>query len=262
MLNSPSETTIVMKRITAIAALLVLGFSLPKLVAADPAPLSVEAAAGFPYSMVGQLVFTSGDGDYQGSGTLIHRRSVLTAGHNLWDEFSGWSTDVEFNRGRHGDEMLSQDIATRLFLFSGYRTTVFKFGSTSEQAFANDLGGLRFAADVAGGTFVGWKAKTSLLLEDANCIAVGYGAVTHSGDEPLFVEPTGGFEIVRGGFFENYGITFEGGMSGGPVLVEAAPGDWRVMGVIVAGTEKPNPSGGIRALNSAAATFISTYLRR
>jgi len=251
-----------MKRITAFAALLVLGFSLPQTQAVDPAPLTPEEAVQYPYSMVGQLIFTSGDDDYQGSGTLIHRRSVLTAAHNLWDEYNGWSTDMEFNRGRYGEEMLSQDIATRLFLFSGYRSAVFNNGSDSEYAFARDIGGLRFEENVADGNFVGWKAKTSLLLEDTYCIAVGYGADVHNGDDPLFVEPAGGFEIVRGGFFENYGITFESGMSGGPVFVEYTPGDWRVMGVIVAGTDEPDPSGGIRALNSGAATFISTYLKR
>ena len=230
-------------------------------VGANPVVLPTTDSQQFPFTMVGQLIFRSGGDDFQGSGTLINKRSVITAAHNLWDEVGGFSVDIEFNRGRQGAEMLSQDVAERKFIFAGYRSAVHTNGSDSTLAFARDIGGLRFSEPVADGSYVGWKAQPSLLTGDGYNIAVGYGAEVHSGDDPLYVEPDGGFEAVRGAFFENYGITFEAGMSGGPVLMELQPNDWRVVGVIVAGTDDPDPSGGIRVLNSSSATFIRTYLR-
>jgi len=73
------------------------------------------------------------------------------------------------------------------------------------------------------------------------------------------VEPNFGFDIIYGAFLENLSLTFEGGMSGGPVFAEVAEGDLRLTGVIVAGSDDP-PSGGIRALNAGAARFLKTYL--
>ena len=76
----------------------------------------------------------------------------------------------------------------------------------------------------------------------------------------LFVEPRSSFYQTYSAFFENDSLTFEGGMSGGPVFAQVAPNDLRIVGVIVAGSDDP-PSGGIRAINAVAARFISTYLR-
>ena len=101
---------------TALAALT------PALRAADvayPALLGEELTKKFPYSMTGQVIFSSGDRDYQGSATVVFKRSVLTAAHNLWDSENGWSTNVEFNRSRNGTATPNQAFAHRLFVFAG-----------------------------------------------------------------------------------------------------------------------------------------------
>ncbi len=219
-----------------------------------------DSTQKFPYSMTGQLIFTSGRSDFQGTGTTIYGRSVLTAAHNLWDAQTGWSTNVEFNRARYGRKIDSQVFARRLFVYGGYAAPTIRYGADSSRAFANDLGGLRFSSAPANGSFAGWSPDNTPLTGDAYNIALGYGADTHSGDELLFVTPSLNFYQTRGAFFENDSLTFEGGMSGGPVFAEVEPGEFRVVAVIVAGSDDP-PSGGVRAINDGGARFIRTYLQ-
>lgn len=210
--------------------------------------------------MAGQIIFSSGDSDYQGSGTVVNKLSVLTAAHNVWDVDGGWSYDMEFNRARSGQQIATRVMASRVFVFGGYQNAVRRFGSDSERAFAYDLGGLRFRTMPAAGSFAGWKADLSLVTGDTYNICIGYGADTHTGDDMLFVEPKLSFYQTYSAFFENDTLTFEGGMSGGPVFAQVAPNDLRIVGVIVAGSDDP-PTGGIRAINAAGARFISVYLK-
>ncbi len=225
-----------------------------------PSLLGDELSKTFPYSMSGQLIFTSGDSDYQGSGTVVHRRSVLTAAHNLWDADEGWSYSVEFNRGRSGRKIAKQTYSARLFVLGGYQSFAGRYGADSTRAFAYDLGGIRFTQPPADGSFAGWKSDVRLLTGNNYNICLGYGAESHSGDDLLFVEPGKSFISTYGAFMENTSLTFEGGMSGGPVFAELPDGSLRIVGLIVAGSIDP-PSGGIRAINAAGAQFIAKYLR-
>ena len=225
-----------------------------------PAPVGAELTKKFPYSMAGQLIFASGDTDYQGSGTVVNKLSVLTAAHNVWDADNGWSYDMEFNRARSGQKIAAKVMASRLFVFGGYQSAAARYGPDSVRAFAYDLGGVRFNMMPADGSYAGWKSNLSLLTGNTYNICIGYGAETHTGDDMLFVEPNLSFYQTYNAFFENDSLTFEGGMSGGPVFAEVAPNDLRIVGVIVAGSDDP-PTGGIRAINAAGARFISVYLR-
>lgn len=219
-----------------------------------------DFVAQFPFSMAGQLIFASGSSDYVASGTVVYKRSVLTAAHNCWDIDNGWSTNIEFNRARVGESTPHQYFARRVYVFGGYQSMARTRGADSVMAFASDLGGLRFPTALAGGNYAGWRADTRLLTGETPNIALGYGAEQHSGDEMLYVEPEFAFAPIYGAFFESDHLTFEGGMSGGPVFAEIATGDFRIAGIIVAGSATP-PSGGIRVLNAAAARFLQTYLR-
>lgn len=225
-----------------------------------PAIIGAELMNKFPYSMAGQIIFSSGDSDYQGSGTVVNKLSVLTAAHNVWDVDGGWSYDMEFNRARSGQKIATRVMASRVFVFGGYQNAVRRFGSDSNHAFAYDLGGLRFKTMPAAGSFAGWKADLSLVTGDTYNICIGYGADTHTGDDMLFVEPKLSFYQTYSAFFENDTLTFEGGMSGGPVFAQVAPNDLRIVGVIVAGSDDP-PTGGIRAISASGARFISVYLK-
>ena len=225
-----------------------------------PAPLGAELTRKFPFSMAGQLIFKNGASYYEGTGTVVYQRSVLTAAHNLWSPEAGWSTDMRFNRARNGASAASRQSANRLFVFGSYRNAAAQYGQESVRAFANDLGGLRFNGMPASGMYAGWRADTTLLTAGRTSIGLGYGAETHSGDELLIVRSSTPFNPILGAFLENFSLTFEAGMSGGPVLVEVAPNEFRIVGVVVAGSEKP-PAGAIRAIDAAGAAFINTYLR-
>ncbi len=253
-----------MKRFLAIlllASTAAMGFASD---ADRPQTLALETARTFPYNVIGQLFFSSGASDYIGSGTVIRPSSILTAGHNLYDPQTGWSTDVLFVRGAYGRTSLSEHYASRTFLLSGYRANASRYGAEHVYTFAADIGGVRFPAAVADGAFAGWTTNRSLLTGPAYKIAVGYGAEgEHSGDYPLFVEPVLGFRQTAGGFYENTSIYFEGGMSGGPAFVRNEKEDLYVAGVIVSGSSGVGDyvSGGIRVINSAVASFIRNHLR-
>jgi V8-like Glu-specific endopeptidase len=244
---------------TILAAVVALAPALTAQNVAYPTVLSGEFTQAFPYSMAGQLIFTSGKLDYQGSGTVVYKRSVLTAAHNCWDVDNGWSTYMEFNRARNGSAVPNQAYARRIFVFAGYQGNARRYGADSARAFSADLGGVRFPKALAGGSYSGWRADTRLLTGDSYNIALGYGADQHNGDNLLFVEPSFSFNTIYGAFLENESLTFEGGMSGGPVFAETAEGDLRLAGIIVAGSDDP-PTGGIRALDAAASRFLRTYL--
>jgi hypothetical protein len=229
-----------------------------------PQPFGQQNARTFPYSMIGQLLFDNGRRSYLGSGTVIRPRSVLTAGHNLFDPRTGWSTDVEFRRSNYGEnDYLSRQFARRLWLLGGYRSNAIYYGPESAWAFAQDMGGLVFRETVGGGGYAGWVADLPLLLESSNSILLGYGAESHSGEELLYVEPNVSFYRIIGPFLENDSIYIEGGMSGGPAFARMDDGQLYVAGVVVSASGDPesaDATGGIRALNAKAATFIRNYL--
>jgi hypothetical protein len=185
---------------------------------------------------------------------------VLTAAHNLWDPVNGWSIDMRFNRARSGSASASQERPSGMYVFGSYRTAAARYGQDSVRAFASDLGGLRFRSMPANGMYVGWRADTRLVGAGAPVMCLGYGGQFHSGDDLLVVKTAAGFSPLAGGFMESTALTFEGGMSGGPILSEVAPDDFRVVGIVVAGSDDP-PAGGIRALDAEAASFINSYLR-
>lgn len=243
-----------------IAALLLAFGSLAAQAIDQPAALGPEVMKRLPYSMAGQLVFRSGSSYYQGSGTVVYSRSVLTAAHNLWDPVNGWSTDTRFNRAKAGTGSASQERPNRLFVFGSYRTAAARYGQNSARSFASDLGGLRFNEMPASGMYAGWRADARLVGPGAPVLCLGYGGQFHSGDELLIVRSASGFFPVVGAFMESTALMFESGMSGGPIFSEVAPDDFRVVGVIVAGADDP-PAGGIRAIDAEAVSFINTYLR-
>jgi hypothetical protein len=229
--------------------------------AADsPEPTGSTVARTYPYSMVGVLDFRSGYDEYVGSGTVVRPYSVLTAAHNLWDRWAGWSTRIYFERAVYEDEGLSRQSANRKYILAGYAQNAFYYGGDSIRTFSRDLGGVRFPATVAEGSAAGWWPNPATLTGPDYNVVLGYGAETHSGRELLSVEPGFAFYRTFGAYYENDSIVVEAGMSGGPVLAPNGNGTLFVVGLVVAGSDRP-PSSGVRVLDSVAARFIRTYLR-
>ena len=251
-----------MKRSAALLlTLLVASSTLLEAEFAYPQRTSHSFTRTFPYSLVGQLEFDSGRRTYIGTGTVIRAKSVLTAAHNLYDVNKGWSTDILFRRGQHGDEAISESRPNRLFVLGGYQSKVAYYGGDSVRALANDTGGLRFSTPVANGAYAGWSTDLSLLTSGAYNVALGYGAeFGHSGDDLLYVEATESFYRTFGAFYENESIYVERGMSGGPVFAIDDDGELYLCATIVASADDPI-AGGIRVFDRKVADLIRNYLR-
>lgn len=228
-----------------------------------PYKVDLQTSRTLPYTLIGQLYFASGRQDYLGSAVAIKDRSVLTAGHNLYDAETGWSTELELRRGAYGNSVLSEQYASRVYLLSGYRARANYFGGDDIRTFALDLGGLRFPKAVAGGAFAGWSTDVSLITNSAaRKMIIGYGAEgANTGDYPLTVSTQRPFSRVQGAFLESNEVYFEGGMSGGPIFVADGEGNLVVTGVVVSASKKPTISGGVRVLNKKAANLIQKFLQ-
>lgn len=225
-----------------------------------PQALSPGSARAYPYNLVGQLLFNSGADPYVGSGTVVRPKSILTAGHNVYDPVGGWSTEVNYRRSNYGASALTDAFASHLYLLAGYQASVTKFGPDDVRSFAYDSAGAVFPSLLDGGHYALTAYSPLLLLSTYYRVAVGYGAEgAHTGDYPLFVRPTTSFTDTYGQFWETYSIYVEGGMSGGP-LFSYYNGIFFVTGVVVSGSVDPE-SGGIRHIDPAAYKFIYTYLK-
>lgn len=247
-----------MKRLFSLFALLAL---LPAAHAVDyPQPTGASAVQSQPGSTIGQLLFESGRNYYSGTGTVLRPSSVLTAAHNLWDASNGFSTDIVFRRGQYGARALSEQSASRVYVLSGYRENARRYSGESVRAFSFDVGAIVFRRPVANGAAAGWWANPALLQPGVETVAFGYGGEYHTGDDLLSVASRGGYFPIFGGFYESDALYFEAGMSGGPVIATAADGKRYVAGIVVASSVEP-VTGGIRILNSTAASFIRRYMR-
>lgn len=245
-----------MKRLLSLLAL-----ALPLAAVAEyPNPTGSDAARTFPFSMIGQLTFFSGNGSFIGSGTVVQPRGVLTAAHTLYDPGVGWSTDLIFKRGHYDGSDLSIRSPRRLYVLAGYQDNAGIYGPDSVRTFARDTGGMFFMKKVAGGGYLGWSTDLTLLTGKTFKLALGYGASTHSGEELLSVNAVTPFASTYGSFYESEGLGIEGGMSGGPVICTLPDGSPSIGGVVVSSSAGFPVSGGIRIVNGGVSSFILNYL--
>ena len=155
-----------MKRLLALlgAATLVLGVGARAV--DNPTRLADDTAQNFPFNLVGQVWFESGNRDYIGSGTVVRPRSILTAGHNLYDPDTGWSTNLVFRRGAYGNAVKTVAYSNRVYLLGGYRQNATYYGQNSVRTFAADTGGVLFGKLLANGGYSGWTTQTKLADEN------------------------------------------------------------------------------------------------
>ncbi len=230
--------------------------------AAQASPKSVaQLRLGDPYKYVGLLTFDSDGGEYIGSATVIKPYSLLTAGHNLYSEFSGWSTNVVFERGYNFGARESRSTASSLFVLGGYAGLVDSGKSETNLGFSRDMGGVVCFSQPADGFHAAWANSTKLLTGKSYNMLLGYGADIHSGEQLLRSSPSKSFYRIKGSFFENRSCGIESGMSGGPVFAKFN-GSWFVCAVNVSGPSAFvfNRGAGVRAIDADAEILISTEL--
>lgn len=231
--------------------------------AAQAAPTSVSnLRTGDPYRYAGLLDFFSDGAEYIGSGVVVKPYSVLTAGHNLYSEGSGWSTDVVFRRSYNLGTFASESTASQLFILGGYAAYADRGKSETNGGFSRDMGAVACFSSPAGGLYAAWKKDTTLLTGRGYKMSLGYGGEVNSGEELLRSSPTRGFFKVVAGLYENRSYGIEGGMSGGPVFAKAGS-KWYLCAVNVSGPGGKvfNRDAGVRAIDADAAKMIQTKLK-
>lgn len=250
------KSSLIMTALLALSPLVVVGDA-----AAQATPTSVAGLRNTnPYYYVGRVTMNHGNSSYIGSGTVIKPSSVLTAGHNLYDRATGWSTKVVFQRAYHNGTYASTASASRLFILGGYSSAVATYGSTSSQAFNRDTGGIICFTRPMNGGYAGWWQNPSMLTGTAYNMSLGYGGKVHSGRELLRSSPSRGFYQVYGAWYRNTSYGIEGGMSGGPLFAKSG-GNWYVVAVNVSGdTNSISTGGGVRAIDADTANLIKTNL--
>ncbi len=204
-----------------------------------PASLSRSKLKTQPYSFVGYVSFLESGSAYQGTGTVVRPRSVLTAAHILWTPGIGWSTNVKFYRARYGSSYQSVASPSRLYIHGNYMLNANVYGDTSAYTFAWDIGWMTFDSNVAGGGYSGYAKRYSALTGTNYCVAVGYGGGTY----PKYVEPSEGYYRWGGSaYYLNDSYDHEGGMSGGPVFARIKRQLYETAVIVSSG-------GGVRAID-------------
>jgi V8-like Glu-specific endopeptidase len=157
----------------------------------------------WPYSVQGHVIITYPDKkQYIGSGTMVNRHHVLTAGHVVFSKANGgWATSVQFNAAQNdGTLPFGSAFATRLVSFKGWTDSQLRDYDTGMLILDRDLGnqtgwmGLITTSDgnlngheitVAG--YPGDKGGQQLWAATAPIVSVGghqigYNAYTKGGD--------------------------------------------------------------------------------
>jgi V8-like Glu-specific endopeptidase len=163
----------------------------------------ITNTTAWPYSVHGHVIITYPDKkQYIGSGTMVNKHHVLTAGHVVFSKANGgWATSVQFNAAQNdGTLPFGSAFATYLFSFKGWTDSQLRDYDTGMLILDRDLGnrtgwmGLITTSDgnlsnhqitVAG--YPGDKGGQQLWAATAPIVSVsghqiGYNAYTKGGD--------------------------------------------------------------------------------
>ena len=230
-------------------------------------PLPSDKINEYPFNMVGKV--SSGDvgEDYtwEGSGTAISEKVVLSVAHVFFDEKRSrwWPGPFEWNL-RHSPTNQNFDMKARSYKhLDDYAEATRRFlpddGTHSWEQFQRDAITLIFYEDVAHGGWAGWW-KYSLTGRSDRMI-VGYPNLGYSDSDPrndrmhstslsgslaefTYVEHTDRLKPTASRLFISYDLSAGPGNSGGPVfgLLDYNDGstDWGVVGIVVGGTTGEN----------------------
>ncbi len=129
----------------------------------------VTNTTNWPWRVQGHLIMTYPDGQqYIGSGTMVNKHHVLTAGHNVYSEANGgWATSIEFHAAQNDNTLpYGSVLVTRLLSFRGW---------TEDQDDDWDMGMLILESEL--GDHTGWMGVISTTdenLDDHEITVAGY----------------------------------------------------------------------------------------
>lgn len=243
-------------------AAIICGSTLSDQAAAQTAPTSVASLRNTPpYNTVGRITILHGDHFRLSSGTVIKPQSVLTAGHNLYRQETGWGTSVVFQRSYHDGNYASTASASKLFILAGYSTAVNKGSATSNSSFSLDTGGIVCFSRPMNGDHALFRQNKKLLRGSIYNMSLGYGGKVNNGQQLLRSAPTRGYYVLWKRYYRNATYGLEGGMSGGPVFARSKD-KWYVCAVNVSKPRGVLHSGaGIRLIGADTSKLIKNNLR-
>ncbi|MEZ4733756.1 MAG: trypsin-like peptidase domain-containing protein [Caldilineaceae bacterium] len=205
----------------------------PEIVFPPDDRVRVEKTSAWPYSVHGHMIMRFPNGQvYIGSGTMVNRHHVLTAGHCVFSqEDGGWATSIQFNAGQ--DENLlpfGSAMAVRLLSVRGW---------TEDQDSAWDMGMLILDREL--GQQTGWfglatfDSANKLLNKQVN--VTGYPG--DKGGEQMWTHADVIKSVTDDRFF--YTIDTMGGQSGSGVWsVFAGHQGEKVAGIHTTGSASGN----------------------
>jgi formylglycine-generating enzyme required for sulfatase activity len=245
---SPPHVSIHLGEYSSITRTFTYGEEVP-LAGIAPEVLSFGTASGsvgMPYAFVGQLRGSAGSG----SGFVVRRRVVATAGHVVFDDnLLAGAVGIQwlFQRDATAHEPKPQE-PRGFYLFGGYaarRRVENTPGVSSPQSQELDVAALYFTEDAGRGGFSGYLASdetdNEFILSPALKTLIGYPV---TGIAPaalglMHATPPGAVSFAHGGSAHTYvssAIRSASGMSGGPLCVRLDGGIYYPAGVYLGGS--------------------------
>lgn len=214
---------------SAALALLALAAA-PCLPAARGVTIQVPYAIGLPHDQAAPYNFTGRVFDLAnvafGSGTLLRRHTVQTAGHVVYDPTTGFIADASFTRALYEDYRLSVDQVIAAAALSGYQSDVTTSGNNANlTAFENDMGYVLLHDPPVDENWANYVTTPTLLSNPSSQFFIlGYpGDGGFDGLTMAYIVPMTPFVPVGSslstGEYENDTYDAISGMSGGPIYV-------------------------------------------
>ncbi len=186
-----------------------------------PFDLGLKFTQKEPYNFTGRLFGLTDGAVGFGSGTLLRRHTVLTAGHVIYDPTVGFTTAATFTRALYEDYNLQKQAVSKVAALAGYQVAVDTQGNTSNAAFAQDQGYILTTGAPVDESWANFVAEPALLTNPTTqFVVLGYPGVTFDGRRMAYIVPKSPFVQVNGtGSYTNENYVAEEGMSGGPIYV-------------------------------------------
>ena len=232
--------------------------------------IGLDHASVEPYNFTGRIFDLDDATIGFGSGTLIRRHTVLTAGHVVYDTTAGFIVNATFSRGLYEDFTYQKSQVAVAYALTGYTAAATANTEDSVTSFARDMGVVLISDPPIDKTWGNYVDDPSLLADTTSqFFQIGYPGVSFDGRTMAYIVPTSTFTQVGGansGLYENDGYLGEPGESGGPIYVyAAAPGTSEKRQLIVgeylggiADTTGEFNASFVRSINDEANNFITS----
>lgn len=249
---------------SAIATLIALSAGIQVQAATTtPSRISSSLLTQMPYKVSGIIWGDSlNPGWYtRGSGTVAASPKVVVSCAHVTFESGQWLQGFKFApayfSSAHPDAASNKTTIRGTWHWTSYA------GGTSSSDFAKDFVAHYAYSNFAGGAYAGWWKSESTtshhLMSTKKKLIVGY-----PGSDGFYMNSTGSFTSAYSQrsdrYFWNSSVKGGSGMSGGGVFVDYGTNDYRLSGVHVSGTTDGSLGAGVRALDDAAYSLITSAI--